>query len=343
MHSVESLSPAAAGTKKNQRADDTARAIASHNVPTLSPDATIGDAEALLIRRGKSFDSINYLYVLDTEHKLIGVLSVHEIFAQKNSEPIAPYMHKTIVTANENDDAETAALTALQANIKAMPIVTDDGRFLGAITNDNIMRLLHRSLTEDLFRVSGLSKASALSFRMDNASTLGFFASMRHRLPWLIVGLLGGLLAARIVGGFEDVLQRNLILAAYIPLIVYMADAVGTQMEALLIRDLALQPRLQFPAYFFHQFSIVTGIAILLSTGLIGVTFVLHGDWRVALTVSSALFAAILTSVITGLCIPYFFGRLKFDPADASGPIATIIQDILSVMVYFGIANVLLS
>ncbi|HLD32263.1 MAG TPA: magnesium transporter [Candidatus Peribacteraceae bacterium] len=326
-----------------RREDVFAGEVASDNVPTLPPEATIGDAEALLIRRGESFDSISYLYILDANRKLVGVLSVHEVFAQKNTEPIAAYMHSATLTAHKDDDAEKAALRALQENIKAVPVIDDGGRFIGEITSDNIMRLLHRALTEDLFQVSGVSEVDAISAHIGNTASMGFFTAMRHRLPWLIVGLLGGLLAAKVVGGFEDVLQSNIILAAYIPLIVYMADAVGTQMEAFLIRDIALQPRLRFSPYFFHQLSVVFGMAVLLSVGLMGAMLVLHGNMSLALTISISLFAAILTSVLTGLCIPYIFGRLRFDPADASGPIATIVQDILSVLVYFEVAHIFLS
>lgn len=321
---------------------DAVGALASANVPILSPAATIGEAEALLMKHGKSFDSINYLYVLDDDRKLTGVLSVHEVFAQRNTEPIGPYMHTSVLTARENDDAEATALRALQANIRAVPVVDVEGRFQGVLAGHAIMKLLHHALTEDLFQVSGVSAVNRLSTLTESSSSLGFFTALRHRLPWLIVGLMGGLFAAQIVGGFEEVLQRNIILAAYIPLIVYMADAVGTQMEAFLIRDLALQPRLLFRPYFLHQLGVVLLMAVFLSVGLLGVSFVLYHDILLALTISISLFSAVLTSVVTGLCVPFLFGRLHFDPADASGPIATIMQDILSVLVYFGVASLLL-
>lgn len=334
--------PPAPETSSVPPQEDTAGALATRNVPVVPEHATIGHVEQLLVRSGKTFDSILYIYVVDAAGLLIGVLSVHEIFAQPKHTLVASVMRRSVIAVREDDPAETAALRALQNGIRAIPVLTKEERFLGVITGDSIMRLLHRSITEDLFQVSGLSESDDLSARLDNTTKLGLLTSMRHRLPWLVLGLLGGLLVARIVGGFEEVLQRHIVLAAYIPLIVYMASAVGMQMEALIIRDLALQPRLRFPAYFWHQLAVVTGMGVLLAAGLMGITFVLHGEVILALTISIALFAAILTSVVTGLCTPFLFGRLGCDPADASGPVATIVQDILSVLVYFFTASVLL-
>jgi len=131
-------------------------------------------------------------------------------------------------------------------------------------------------------------------------------------------------------------------LAAFIPLIVYMADAVGTQMEAFIIRDLALHPRIKFNKYLIKQVLIVATIGLLLSTVLFITSIILYQSMGIALTLSLALFLAIISSVVTGLLIPYLFEKTRLDPANASGPIATIVQDILSVTIYFLIASKIL-
>jgi len=178
--------------------------------------------------------------------------------------------------------------------------------------------------------------------RYDNVLNIPIFRSIKHRLPWLILGLVGGMLGAGIVNQFEGLLSRYLILASFIPLIVYMADAVGTQMEAFIIRDLAVNPKLKFFAYFWRQASIVVLIGILASALLfLGAEMIFH-NFVISLVLGIALFLAILTSLVTGLIVPYLFGKLRLDPANASGPIATIIQDILSVLVYFSVATWLL-
>ncbi|MEW6569883.1 MAG: magnesium transporter [Nitrospirota bacterium] len=166
--------------------------------------------------------------------------------------------------------------------------------------------------------------------------------SVKHRIPWLIVGLLGGILAAKAIGFFEGTLTKNLVLAAFIPLVVYMSDAVGTQMEAFIIRDLAVNPRLNFLRYLTKQLQIVILIASIISVILFLASILLYRDFDIGKVLGITLFSAIISSVFTGLIIPYLLSRLKFDPADASGPIATIIQDILSVIIYFGIASLIL-
>ena len=121
-----------------------------------------------------------------------------------------------------------------------------------------------------------------------------------------------------------------------------MAGAVEAQMVTFMIRDTALNPKLSFSKYFWRQFFVVLLLAFLLSGFLYGVGFAFYHNLEIASVVGVALFAAIVSSVLVGLIVPYFFRRLKFDPANASGPIATIIQDLLSVTLYFTIASLML-
>lgn len=178
---------------------------------------------------------------------------------------------------------------------------------------------------------------------IDNIFKIPVYKSVIHRLPWLAIGLAGGVGAAKIVGSFESTLEENLILAAYIPLIVYMSDAVGTQMEAFVIRDFAIQSHMDFLKYFMRQTLVVTPIAVCLSMGLYGVNiYYLKQDKWIGVVLGLSLFAAIISSLITGLLIPYIIRKVRLDPANASGPIATIIQDLMSVTIYFYIANLML-
>jgi magnesium transporter len=166
--------------------------------------------------------------------------------------------------------------------------------------------------------------------------------SFTHRLPWLLIGLFGGIFAAKIVSSFEEVLSRNIVLAAFIPLIVYMSDAVGTQMESFIIRDSAMHPRLNLIKYFLKHLSITFLISAILSGALYFYSFFTYSDPKLSFVLSFSMFVSILSSVFTGLLLPMVFKREHFDPANAAGPIATIIQDILSVLVYFLIASALL-
>jgi len=175
---------------------------------------------------------------------------------------------------------------------------------------------------------------------IDDVLKVSISHSVNRRLPWLILGLIGGIVASGIIGNFEEVLSENLYLAAFIPLIVYMSDAVGTQMEAFAIRDLALHQRLKLRKYFIKQLLITLVIASIISSLLMLYSSTTQPDFQMALTISSAIFFAIISSIFTGILIPFFIlKQLKVDPANASGPVATIIQDLISITIYFLLAS----
>lgn len=315
-----------------------AKKLLTDKVPTILYDQTIGDIERLLLKEAENFESINYIYLLDSQHRLKGIASVKEIFRRPKNENLKQFTQQKPITIKPNTDQERAAYLALKNNIKAIPVTDHQNRFLGVLPYDTILNTLFYETTEDTMKLGGVTSTS----HFDNIFKLSVWRSLKHRLPWLILGLLGGIAASGIVRSFETTLSENLILAAFIPLIVYMADAVGTQMEAFIIRDLAVNPELRFEKYFRHQLLIVSLTALILSIlTYIGV-LTIYQDSHIGLVVSSALFCAILSSVFSGLMIPFLFGRLKLDPANASGPIATIIQDITSITIYFLIAYFLL-
>lgn len=184
---------------------------------------------------------------------------------------------------------------------------------------------------------------SSRNHTIDDITKISPLKSIKHRLPWLVLGLVGGFIAAKIISVFEDTLQKNLTLALFIPLIVYMSDAVGTQMEAFAIRDISLHSRLNFWKYFLKQLITVVLIALILAIATFLITYPLYFSYSLSLVVSLSLFAAIVSSIFTGLLIPYFFSKKNLDPANASGPIATVIQDLFSVSIYFLLAHFLLS
>lgn len=307
------------------------------NVPVVEPEATIGAVEHLLVQHSAQFASIHYIYIVKHK-KLVGVLSIKELFLQAKEAIVADVMEQKIITARVHSPQERVAYLAITHNLKAIPIVSKENHFEGVVAADTIFKILDNKAVQDILRFGGVMYSGSY----DNVFALPFLTSLKHRLPWLILGLFGGVLTAGIVKNFEDTLSQNLILAAFIPLVVYMADAVGTQMEAFIIRDLALDPKLNFGRYFFRQFIIVAGIGVISSVLLYAVSRIIHDNGIVSLVLSLALFCAILSSLITGLSIPFLFGKLRLDPANASGPVATIIQDIVSILVYFGIARWLL-
>lgn len=308
------------------------------NVPTVGETAKIEDVEKLLLEKANVFETVNYIYILSPKNKLRGVMSIKEIFRSPKKSLVKSVMIKKVITARVHTDQERAGLLALEHNIKAIPVVDKDNVFLGIIPNDTILAILHAEGVENVMQLSGVTDTA----RFDNIFNLSIFTSIRHRLPWLLIGLLGGLATASLVGSFEEVLAKNLMLAAFIPLVVYMADAVGMQMVAFIIRDLAVNPDLKLAAYLWRQTVIVFIISAFLSTVTYFISRFIYHDHETSFVLMVGLFCAIVSSLATGLLVPYFFGKFNLDPANASGPIATTIQDFLSIGIYFTIASLIL-
>jgi magnesium transporter len=240
-----------------------------------------------------------------------------------------------LILATDSESAEKIAYLAVKNKLKAIPVVDSSGHFIGAVSNRALNTIVLHETREDLLRFAGLSHKTGI----DNILEITLWQSFAHRAPWLLLGLAGGLVTAGVVSSFEATLEKNLILAAYIPLIVYMSDAVGTQMEAFVIRDFAIDRSIDYKKYFLKQLMIVGLVGSVTATLLYGVSLVIYGRPEISFILGISLFLAIISSVMTGLLIPYVFSRLKQDPANASGPIATIIQDFLSVVIYFTAAS----
>jgi magnesium transporter len=309
-------------------------------VPVALPGQSASEVHAMLTREIASFRSINYIYIVDRNRKFIGVLSMKELHRAAPEKDVGTLCKKTsLVTVHPDTHQEKVVYRALKNNIKAIPVVDSNNTFLGSITSDTILTILYKETHEDLLRLAGIRHPKALETNILDTPLL---TSFRHRAPWLLLGLLGGLLAAQIIGVFEETLQKNVILAAFIPLIVYMSDAVGAQTEAWVIRDLAIGHTHPFPKYFFRHLCVTLMIAISFGIMLFLATTLLYGNRTIGEVLGLSLGAAITSSVLTGLIVPYIFSLFKLDPADPSGPIGTIMQDILSIVAYLLIASALL-
>src|SRR3989344_3330293 len=318
---------------------ETAGRLMVTNVPVVLPDDSIKKIEEMLLNKVKEFETINYIYVAHKNGKLAGAISIKDILRQPKTKTVAEFMIKELVTAHPYTDQERVAYLALKNNIKAVPVVDKQGAFLGVVPSDAILAVAYQEAGEDILRLGGVENFHG--HKLDDTMKLSVGALLKHRLPWLLIGLLGGVLAAQIIGLFEETLATNLILASFITLIVYMGGATPAQTQAFLIRDLAINPNLKFSHYFFKQLAVILSIAIIATTLIFALGFVFLNDLLIVEILSAALFAAIISSIITGLIVPYIFYSLKMDPANASGPIATILQDIMGVTLYFAIATLL--
>lgn len=177
---------------------------------------------------------------------------------------------------------------------------------------------------------------------LNELDLVNYLKEIKTRVFWLLIGLTLSLGIAEVIKGFEDTLQENLILASFIPLVVYMSDAVGTQMEAIIIREFNKKKKFHFSKFLRQQVVIVAVVAAVVGTVAGLIVGLLNRSESLGLVIGLSLVGGILSSLLTGSLLPYIFWKLHDDPAEASGPVATVIQDFLSIVIFFLIAHSLL-
>lgn len=308
-------------------------------VPVARRDQRLGKVRDEFKEKISGWQTINYVYIIDEFQRLVGVVSIRDVFKKKENLKVSQVMVRDLVKVFPSQDQEEVAYLALRNNIKSVPVVAKDNTFLGVIPSDKILFILYQELGEDILMHAGIvEEDKKLMLPIDaRIKTL-----IRARIPWLTLGLLGGILAAGVVGSFEIALKSHLALVAFIPVMVYMADAVGAQTQTLFIRSLALDGRLAIKKYFLKEMKVGFIIAFISGLFLALVTFFWKGDPILGLIVGLSLLIACFVAVLIAVVIPLFLRRLKFDPAVGSGPFSTILRDILSLIIYFKIANLLL-
>jgi magnesium transporter len=198
-----------------------------------------------------------------------------------------------------------------------------------------LLQVLRREHVEDLHRLAGVRRETAQARHAIEDPPL---RRARHRLPWLLVGLAGGAIATAAMAGFHATIERTVAVAFFVPGLVYLADAIGTQSEAIAVRGLSLTR-----SGIAHLLAgeLRTGMAIGVTLGLIAFLPVLlaFGDARLAGAVSISIFVAGSVAAAIGIGLPWLLAQRGLDPAYGSGPVATVIQDILSILVYFGVVR----
>lgn len=308
-------------------------------IPRVKEKDTVRRVLSLLEKSSNKYDSVDCIYVIDQKGLLAGMFLMQELFNNPKNTPVKNFMLKKVVTVSLETELEKVAHLALKHNLKQVPVVKSK-KLIGAVSSREILSTINRSLRKDIFHFAGIHK-SHLDF--ENSLEIPVFKAVKSRLSWLIVGFVGAMLMALYIGLFEETLRGHLVIASFVPAIVYISDALGTQFQTLLVRDLAIMGKeLELKKYFLKQMAIGFSIAFII--GILTFSFIslIWSEPRIALIISLASFATLLVTSFSALIITFLIKKLKFDPALGSGPIATIISDMTSVVLYFIIVVLLI-
>lgn len=313
---------------------ETAAQNATARVPVASVDMTAAQVRRALV--GKEYEAAGHVVALE-DGAFAGIMRIEALFAAPDEALVRDLMDPQAPVVAPGVDQEVAAWTAVRRGEAALAVVTSDGEFVGVIAPHRLLGILLAEHDEDLARLGGFLQGTA---EAREASLEPVRRRYRHRLPWLLVGLAGSLVAAALVGRFESRLEEVVMLAFFIPAIVYLADAVGTQTETVVVRALSVGVKLRN----IVGRETLAGLAIGATLAAVGGPLVWWwwGDATIALTVGLTVFAASATATVAAMLLPWMLSAAGRDPAFGSGPLATVIQDLLSILIYFAIASALL-
>lgn len=305
---------------------------------TVNPENNVGHIKEILAKKARQFEIIGYVYVVDHAQKLVGVISLKEILQANNESLSEKLMIKNIISIREDDHPEKVVHLALKYGFWSIPVVDKEKHLLGVIPHKTILSIFHHKVREDVLRSGGIHhKIKEIESLETPISRL-----VRARLPSLFIGLLGGLVAAAIISNFESFLNEYIILASFIPVIVYLSDAIGTQSQTLVIRMIALEPNFSLRRYLFREIKIGSLLGFIFAISLFAAVFFGWGKLDLGIVIGSSIFLSMIFQTFFSTYISIIFEKFGIDPATATGPIATIISDITTIVAYFSIAVLLL-
>jgi magnesium transporter len=311
----------------------TAGEAAVADVPTASPSARAADVREALT--GRRLESATEIVVL-AGARFVGVVTIERLLA--STDATVGDLVEEAPRVSPEADLEAAARATARSGGRSIAVVDSAGRFLGLVPPTRLLRHLELEHEEDLARLGGslrgVSDARA-------ASEEAVIRRLWHRLPWLGLGLLGAMAAAVVVGAFEDEIKEQVLLAFFLPAVVYMADAVGTQTETVVIRGMALGVSVR--KVFARE--LLTGLVIgaLLGSAFFVFSLAVWHEEDVAAAVALSLAISCSIASVVAMALPYVLARFGRDPAFGAGPLATVIQDLLSIVAYFAIATLLVT
>ena len=278
---------------------------------------------------------VHSIYVVDDDDILKGRLSLKDLLTTSTTAPIKDVYIPKVDSVNVNEDPEEVARIMSKYDLEAIPVVDEIGRLVGRITIDDIVDVIREEAEKDYQLAAGISQ--------DVEADDSIWDLTRARLPWLFLGLIGGVGAAAIMGGFEAMISRHAILFFFTPLIAAMAGNVGVQSSAIIVQGLANDDlKGSVSNRLIKELLLATLNGLILSVVLLAFTWFWKGNFPTALAISISLIVVIIVAGIIGTFIPLFLHKRGIDPAIATGPFITTSNDIFGILIYFWIARLVL-
>lgn len=294
---------------------------------------TIQEAIDIIREKREEVENLYYLWVVDDFDKLVGVLSLKNLVLEPSDRVIRDIMNPEVISVDVDLDQEEVANLVKKYDLVAIPVVDDYNRLVGRITHDDIIDVLEEEADEDISLMAGVMHQEITEESPVKIS--------KARLPWLIIGLIGSIGAAFVITHFDHSLEKLIVLASFFPVVMAMGGSTGTQAATVAVRGLATGDiglvNVWKRLWLEMKVAMVNGIICGILLGII--VYIMEGNIKLGGVIAIALMIIILISGVIGAAVPLVFKRLNIDPALATGPLITTINDILSLLIYLGLVT----
>lgn len=318
--------------------EDTAGRIMTPEYISLKDNLTVSQTLERIRSLADTSEVVYYLYVTDVSRQLTGIVSLRDLVIAKPSVTLAEIMTRDVVFVHTDTDQEEVARTIQRYDIVALPVVDSEERLVGVVTVDDVIDIIEREATEDIYALGGVQSDG------DNYFQTNLITVARRRVMWLFILLLTNTVTGAIIRSQEDLLQQVVVLTAFIPLLTGTGGNVGAQSSTVVIRGLNTEEIQNMGAgkVIFREAAAGSLLGLILGTVATIWAYFLQGSIAVAVSVGISLIAIAVLASVAGSALPFLFRSLKLDPALMSAPFITTAVDVLGVLIYFNIAKTIL-
>ena len=315
--------------------EDTAGGLMAKELIQVNSNWSVMRCVKEMRKQAEDLDFVYTIYVVDDNNILLGTLSLKKLLLTDSKAVISEIMKEDIIKVDANLSQEEVAYTMNKYDLIVLPVVNDKDQLLGRITGDDVMDVMKEEAEKDYQMASGISE--------DVESSDSVWEITRARLPWLLIGMVGGLFGAKVIGIFD--IEKNYEMAFFIPLIAAMGGNVGVQSAAIVVQSLASGTTTlgNISQRLIKELGVALVNGIICSTIILCSSYLLGYGFDLSLTVSIALLSVIIFAALFGTFIPLTLNKYKIDPALATGPFITTVNDVLGLFIYFLIGQLILS
>jgi magnesium transporter len=316
--------------------EDTAGGLMGRELIKVNINWTVNQCTEEIRKQAEEVEKVYTVYVVDDNDTLLGLVSLKRIILERASTRVSQILESNVISADIYTRGDDIANSMKKYDLVALPVVDTLNRLVGRITIDDIVDYIQEEADRDYQLLSGISE------KVESDDKIWLLS--RARLPWLIIGLVGGITNAVIIGNYDDVILNNVQLAFFMPLVAAMGGNAGVQSSSIIVQGLAnatLNSN-SILSRITREFMVSVINGLVCSAILFGITYLLGQNTQITLVVGISLFASIMFATVMGAIVPLFLDKLKINPALATGPFITTTNDLVGMFIYFFIGNLLI-